>query len=128
MRVRFRNPKREDVPREEAVYISPSQIFLTAGRDYEVHAVSVYDRLVFVLVVDDKETPIFLPRTIFDVSDPGVPGDWICNVFPEGPVQLVLGPPFIAKDLDSYNAMIDQRMEQVTQFWKRVESLSQGET
>lgn len=123
MRVRFRGLDPRTLSPDEARYVSPSQTFLTADRDYDVHAVSVYDRVVFLLVIDDQSTPVFLPRALFEVVDPGVPTDWICNSFPEGPVQLVLGPAFIAKDLDAYDAMIDQRAAQVSQFWQRARSL-----
>jgi hypothetical protein len=126
MRVHFRNPKQGTYSQDEAFYVSPSQIFLSTVKDYEVHAVSVYDKIAFVQIVDDNDTPIFLPRVLFDVIDPCVPDDWICNVFPDGPVQLVVGPPFVAKDLISYNAMIDQEGAQVERFWRRIESRGQG--
>lgn len=116
MRVRFRGLAPDTYPSNEAFFVSPTQTFLSSDKDYEVHAVSVYDGVTFLQVVDDLETPIFLPRALFDVVDVRVPEDWICNVMPSGPVQLVLGPPFVATSLDSYQAMIDQRKAQVEEF------------
>jgi hypothetical protein len=121
MRVRFRNPSRESCPANEARYVVPTQIFLTPDEEYEAHAVSVYDGIVFVLIVDDLDTPSFEPRTLFDVVDPCIPDDWICNSFPTGPVQLIMGPPFVAKDLASNNAMADQDWGVVQLFWRRID-------
>lgn len=123
MRVRFRSLAVDASLSNEAGYISRGQIFLSPGKSYEVYVVSVYDGVVFMQVVDDLETPIFLPRTLFEVVDSQVPQDWICNAFPGGPVQLVLGPTFVAEGLGSYEAMIDQRRPQVEKFWRRVDSL-----
>jgi len=83
---------------------------------------SVYDGVAFVLVVDDDQTPSFRPRTLFEIEDPSIPGDWIVNLFQEGPVQLVVGPRYIANDLDSYNATVDQREPQMREFWKRIDA------
>ena len=125
MRVRFRNPAPDAYTSEEAKYVAPGQTFLSTEKHYDVHAVSVYDGVVFVQVVDDNRTPVFDPRALFDVIDTRVPEDWICNVFSEGLVQLVLGPRFVAKDLASYDGMIDHRGPQVDEFWKRVDSTPQ---
>jgi hypothetical protein len=53
--------------------------------------------------------------------DPTVPQDWIANIFPEGAVQYVSGSAFIARDLSSYNAMIDQERQAVENFWSRLD-------
>lgn len=119
--VRLRSLPPGELPSPEAEYVSDAQTFLSPDKDYDVYAISVYDGVVFLQVVDDKSTPAFLPRGLFDVVDTHVPEDWICNAFPSGPVQLVLGPAFVAATLPSYEAMIDQRQAQVDEFWKRVE-------
>lgn len=124
MRVRYREPDLSVCPKHEAKYVSPSQLFFTSLKGYEVHAVSVYDGVVFMLVVDDLNTPCFRPRVLFDVVDTSVSGDWICNSFATGPIQLVLGPEFIAKDAVAYNAMIDQGVAQVERFWRRIDVLN----
>jgi hypothetical protein len=122
MRVRFRNPSRDSYSDAEARYISPTQTYLSTSKEYDVHAVSVYNGIVFVLIVDDLEIPTFDPRVLFDVVDSSIPGDWICNIFPADPVQLVMGPPFVAKDLRSYGGMVDFDREQVDAFWRRIEA------
>lgn len=127
MKVRFRNPARDTLSEREAFYVSPSQIFLSSSKDYEVHAVSVYDNVSFAMIVDDKDTPIFLPRVLFDVVDKEIPDDWICNMFPTGSIQLVVGPEFLAKDLASYNAMIDHEPFQVQSLWQRIDSHARKE-
>jgi hypothetical protein len=127
MRVCFRMPDLQTCSKHEAAYVSPTQLFLSVSRDYDAHAVSVYDGVSFLLVVDDKDTPVFLPRLLFEVLEPSIPRDWICNLFPCGPVQLVLGPAFLARDLVSYNAMVDQEAAQVENLWRRIESQRQEE-
>lgn len=110
----------------DARYITAAQTFLSEGKQYEVHAVSVYDGVCFLLVVDDLSSPSFEPRALFDVRDSSIPSDWICNTFPTGPVQMVMGPEFIARDVDSYDGMIDQREEQVARFWARIQAARQS--
>ena len=126
MRVRFRDPS-PDSYSGYGFHISPSQLRLSAGKEYDVHAVSVYDGIVFVQIVDDHDHPDFQARVLFDVVDPSIPGDWICNVFPTGPVQLVMGPPFVAKDLASYCAMADQDWDVVQLLWRRIDAQKAAE-
>jgi hypothetical protein len=122
MLVRFRNPELNMLSWDEAAFVSSQQMFLLPDNDYVVHAVSVFDKVVFVQIVDDKDTPVFLPRALFELVSADIPNDWICNIFSDGPLQLVLGPVYVAKDVDSYNAMIDQEFGQVEKLWRRVES------
>src|SRR5258708_1620663 len=84
MRGSFRGIARETYSPREASFVSPSQTFLSSTKHYEVYAVSVYDTVVFVQVLDDLDTPVFLPRVLFNVVESTIPDDWICNVFPEG--------------------------------------------
>lgn len=120
MRARFHKPDLLNCSENELKFLSPSQMFFSMGKEYEVHAVSVYDGTTFLLLVDDLETPAFHPRFAFETTDSSVPGDWICNVFSGGPIQLVLGPEFIAKDQEAYNAMVDQEMAPVNALWRRI--------
>jgi hypothetical protein len=120
MRVKYRGWERESLSEREQRFAAPSQIRLNLDRSYEVHAISVYDGIVCLLLIDEIQTPIFLPRGLFVVSESTLPKDWICNVFPEGPVQLVMGPDFIAENLGAYDAIVDQRSEAVDRLWKRI--------
>jgi hypothetical protein len=126
MKVQFRKPDLTTLLPDEAAFVSPAQMFLSPGRDYVVYAISVFDKVAFVQIVDDKDTPVFLPRALFEMVVADIPNDWICTIFPAGPVQLVLGPTYVAKDIDSYNAMIDQEAAQVERFWRRVASDTDG--
>lgn len=120
MHVRFQKSRLQSLPSDEKGYAR--QVFLSEAKPYAVYAISVYKSIVFLQIVDDLRTPQFFPRSMFEVQEPGIPSDWICNVFPEGPVQLVMGPPYVAKDLDSYNAMIDNNRLQMEELFKRVDS------
>jgi hypothetical protein len=122
MRVRFCRPDLTVCSPHELSYYSSSQAFFAEGNEYDVHAVSMYDGVTFLLVVDNLKTPSFHPRIAFDTISSEIPADWICSVFASGPVQLVLGPAFIARDVESYNSMVDQEMAQVERFWQRLEA------
>lgn len=112
----------------ERAYASDSQMFPSHGKEYDVHAMSVYDGVTFLLSVDDNDTPTFKPRSLFQVSDPSVTDDWIANTFCDGPVQLVVGPQFIASDLLAYGAMVDSEWRVVEQLWKRIDAMKRVET
>jgi hypothetical protein len=122
MLVRPRSLASGALPAIESRYVSKDQLFLSPDKNYEVHAVSVYDGIAFLQIVDDKDTPVFLPRPLFEMVESSIPTDWICNVFAEGPVQLVMGPAYVAESLESYDAMVDQRRKQVESFWRRIAS------
>ena len=121
MQVKGRRIEFKNLSAEEAVYATPGQVFVSLGKVYTVYAVSVYDKITFVQIVDDQYTPVFLPRGLFEVVDATVPGDWICTVLPEGSVQMILGPPYVATDADAYTSMVDQDASQMERFWRRID-------
>jgi hypothetical protein len=122
MRVQFRShPPSPASPREAQFLASEVRFPFTPGREYEVYAVSVFDGVVFVLVIDDLNTPWFTPRSLFETVDATVPSRWICRVFATGLVPLILGPEFIARDFASYERFIDCDGEQMKAFWTMVE-------
>lgn len=118
MKVHAKELDWKDVPQEVRPFISQAQTFITPGREYVVHAVSVYKKLTFFLVVDDLETPAFLPSWAFAVTSKEIPTDWICSADLGSEVDLVLGPKFIAGDLEAYVGMIDQETELLDLFWR----------
>lgn len=113
-------------PKNELSFQDPAPASLTAGKQYEGYAVSVYQGVVFVLIDDDLQTIRFYPRSLFEVVDPSIPTDWICNTFPDGPVQLVMGPPYIAKDLQAYEDMVDSRRHSVDEFAARLRAANRA--
>jgi hypothetical protein len=121
MRVRAKAVTASQLTPKEAFYLAPTQTFVTPGKDYSVYCVSLYDTVTFVLHVDDLNTPTFTPAFHFDVVDARVDTDWICTLHPSGSVQLVLGPAYVAKDLESYGGMVDQREPQLAEFWRRID-------
>ncbi len=103
-------------------FVSKSQTFITTGVEYEVHALSVYRRVVFVLIVDDTKNPAFIPSLLFETLSTDIPADWMCNLIGESGVDLVIGPGFVAQDLEAYSSMIDQETNPITRFWQRIEN------
>lgn len=117
MQLKALNIKWDKVPSELESFISPNQTFITPGKEYSVYALSIYIKIVFALVIDDLNTPVFLPASIFETISTEVPCDWICNLRVDDDLEMVLGPEFIAKDLEAYSSMIDQESDQVERFW-----------
>lgn len=116
----IRNSFNDIVPRLAALGFSPhSKVSLSIGTSYSVHAVSVYEGVVFFQIVDDKEFVMWLPAWLFALTEWDVPSDWICNVFAGDP-ELVMGPDFVASSLAAYSSMVDLLPESEEMFWKRI--------
>jgi len=113
------------LPESIAKFAPPGQVFLTAGRQYDVHAIAVFEGQPSLLVVDDLRNPAWYPAWLFEVVDTALPPDWICNVFREEPA-LVVGPDFVASDLAAYEGMVELAADRVDLFWKRVGSDAGG--
>ena len=125
MRVRAIRNKYVDCPAAIAAFGSPqSDTNITVGKEYEVHALSVFKGVVFLQIVCDVNIPIWKPAWFFEVCDATVPSDWICSL-PGGDLQMVLGPDFVAVDESSYNRMVELDSESVTAFWRRVDANAQ---
>lgn len=112
MRARYNHSNSQALPVQELAFCPPSQRFLTDSREYAVHAVSVFKGVAFFLVIDDLDTPVFYPQGFFNVTETSLQDDWICNAFADpNDVRVVLGPTFIAGNLVSYAAMVDQQWD-----------------
>ncbi len=125
MRVRAIRNKYADCPAAIAAIGSPqSKTHISTGKEYEVHALSVFKGVVFVQIVNDLNIIAWKPAWFFEVCDATVPSDWICSL-PGENLQMVQGPKFIAADEASYNRMVELDAESVTAFWRRVDANAQ---
>lgn len=122
MRVLARRVDLTKCPADIVPLVTPGQVFLTVGKDYEVFAIALFEGRLTFQVVDDLRYPAWLPAWLFEMADPALPPDWICNVFHDEPA-LLLGPDFVAKDQDAHASMVELEADQVDRFWKRVEAL-----
>jgi len=102
-------------------FCQPRKVRVTVGREYIVYAISMFRGVCFFQVVDDLEYPAWYPSWFFEKTDMSLPSDWICN-FQRGDLALVIGPEFIAKDEESYNAMVQLEPEPVRLFWERAKT------
>ncbi len=121
MEVRPRQVDLAKAPVDITPRVTPGQVFVTAGKTYEVLALAAFEGRMTFQIVDDLKYPAWLPAWLFEVVDPGLPADWICNVFHDEPA-LLLGPEFVAKDQAAHASMVELEADQVERFWKRVES------
>jgi hypothetical protein len=122
MRIIARKIDHNTLPESIANMVPPGQIFLTAGRQYDVHALAVFQGQSSFQIVDDLNYPAWYPTWLFDIIDTNLPLDWICNIFREEPL-LVMGPNFVADDIAAYEEMVELTAEKVDLFWKRVVTL-----
>lgn len=121
MQVKARNIDWEKVPIEVKPFISSTQTFITSGKEYSAFALSCYMKVIFLLIIDDLDTPAFLPSWLFEIISSDIPKDWICSLRVDDDIDMVIGPEFIAKDLEAYNSLVDQEPEQLDRIWALVE-------
>lgn len=125
MRVKATRNKFVGCPAAVAAFGSPqSETYLTIGKEYEVHAISVFQGVIGLLIVGDVNIPLWRPSWFFEVCDGTIPNDWICSL-PGEDLQMVLGPAFIATDEASHNRMVEREPESVAAFWQRVDAQSE---
>ncbi len=106
-------------------YGQPHNVRITAGREYVVHAMSLFRGVLDLQIIDDIDYPAWYPAWFFDNSDMTIPSDWICN-FQRDDHQLIIGPSFLAKSEEAYTAMVQLEPEPVKLFWERVKASSEG--
>ena len=123
MRVRARRTETIQIPPKIEPYTR--QRFVTPGKEYEVHAIQVYeDGIPFFQFVNDLGCPAWQPYLLFDVIDTSLRTDWHCNAFPENRgTFLAIGPYFVVKDEAALSEMIELDADQVDRFWKRLDAL-----
>jgi hypothetical protein len=103
-----------------------NQTFVTAGREYDVHAISLFDGILHLQIVDDLRYPAWYPSLIFDVTDGLLPADWKCKLFSQSSgngLVMLLGPDFVIRDEESYASMVELDADQVDRFWKRIQKM-----
>ena len=122
MRVTMTRTSRKGAPPSVAPFI-PVDVPFTVGQDYEVHAITVYQGVVAFLVVEDEgEFPVWVPAWMCKTVAGEMPGDWVANLVDEG--HLVIGPQFLARDLQSYVDMVELNPEQIARFWRRLDAIN----
>jgi hypothetical protein len=104
-------------------YSSESKTYITLGKEYEVYALSVFQGVVFLQVINDVDIIDWLPAWLFEVRDTSLPSDWIANLFQEEPV-LILGPEFVASDEIAYARMAELHPAALEKFRQRKNTLA----
>jgi hypothetical protein len=104
-------------------FLTLGQVFVTAGKEYEVHAIALYYDVLFLQIVDDLDYPRWRPSWLFDEIDATLPSDWVCRFF-QDKIALLMGPEFVATSVDAYSEMVELHPEQVERFWARLDTLA----
>lgn len=128
MKVRAIRRQRSECPDEARRFIPGDGAFVTIGEEYPVYALSVFDGVVALQIVDDLRCPAWYPFVLFELLDHELPRDWQCALFPHDDLRgcaMVIGPEFVARDQAAYRAMVELEADQVGRFWKRVDLLSE---
>ncbi len=119
IRTNFENAPTDMIPHG---YSHQTKTHITLNKEYEVFALCIFNGAIFVQIICDVNIPDWLPSTwLFEVTEKNIPSDWICNFFNSQP-YMVMGPEFEAKDLESYEQMVELEPEAVTKFWERVKN------
>ena len=94
---------------------------ISTGKEYDVYALSVYQGVVSLQIVNDLNMISWLPAWFFGVCDSSMPSDWICSL-PAEDLQMVLGPHFVAADEAAYHRMVELDSESVAAFERRLDA------
>ena len=124
MRVKMIKGRSDIRPAWLTAKLPEAQIFISEDKVYDVHAISVFEGKISLLVVDDLRMINWYPSWFFEISGSSLPDDWICNLF-DGEPTMVVGPEFVVKDIASYCAMVELEDEQVQRFWRRLDTRNQ---
>ncbi len=62
-------------------FMGSNQTFVGPPNEYEVHAMSLFDGVLFFQVVNDIRFPAWVPSIVFEIVDGTMPNDWKCNLF-----------------------------------------------
>jgi hypothetical protein len=131
MRVRARKIQANETPPSMQAFLGDNQTFVTERNEYDVYAMSWFDGVIFLQIVNDVRLPAWVPFILFEVIDGTMPNDWKCNLFPQNAASglgMLIGPAFIVRDEQSYQEMVELNSEQVSRFWKRYEASQQAES
>lgn len=99
-----------------------TNLYLTKESTYTVYALSMFKGNLFLQIINDLDEPCWIPASFFEIINNKVQSDWVCNLFDKEP-KMILGPSFIAKDIRSYNAMVEQEPKETKLFWGMVEKI-----
>jgi hypothetical protein len=104
-----------------------TETHISLGKEYEAHAIAVFQGTVVVQVINDLNIIVWKPAWFFKSHDSFVPVDWICNLFDAEPV-MVIGPEFVASSLLAYNSMVELDDDQVQRFRQRLARIKEQES
>lgn len=98
-----------------------TQTHLTVGKEYDVYAMSFYEGCLSLLVIADHGHESFRPSWFFEIVERTLPADWQVNLFDDGNyLQGLIGPEFIVRDGESYDALINEEPKAVEKMLKYV--------
>ena len=125
MKVRVSRNSFKDCPASSktAGFTERTVVRLKIGAELDVHALSFFSGVTFLLVVDDLGTFSWLPAWLFELVDREIPSDWVIGLFNADP-SAVIGPPIIASSLDAYSRFVEHDPDLVNAMRERIQSAS----
>lgn len=90
-------------------YTKQSKFDTTAGSEYSVYAVSVWNRCLMYLICDDFNVPNWYPAGSFKVVQKRIPKTWQFMYFNNDEyMDMIMGYPKIVEDREHYVALVER--------------------
>jgi hypothetical protein len=99
-----------------------SQFHIAVGREYAVHAMSIWRSVFYVLIVDEVGRPHWYPMEAFRIADPRLPDNWYFRDFRDAGCYLeaIWGYRDMVVNSDHYDALVDRQPDALRLFWEAI--------
>lgn len=108
-------------------YTKSSQFALVLGREYTVHAMSIWRSALMLPLPDDNDLPNWYPGDAFEISDDKVPTNWHFRMFrdSESFLRAIWGYGQVVLDSGHYDGLI-QRFPDALRIFREMTALEAG--
>lgn len=106
-------------PEDVKLYmLGRESVRLRLGMLYTVYTIFIQDSGRYLLVVDDRGLPEFLPAYLFDIQKTSIPLDWKVNLSSFGE-EIFIGPEYISCDLEFIALLAERDRRALAIFFER---------
>lgn len=126
MIVRCRTNRGFDLPGDHrGLYFTRQTAFaLSLDRDYQVHAMSLFNDGLLVLIVDDTRQPDWYPVELFTIEDGRLPAHWQFALRPveSAGAQAIWGYARLVDDPTHEISLAEHDNEAIAVFWQNTKA------
>jgi hypothetical protein len=126
MRVLARYSSFKGIPREwvSSGTTEESQLFLTKGRGYDVHAISASVHDTCYLIINDENLFRWEYSWMFEILEGTIPSDWIVGSLPTPyDRDTIIGPSFLTSSVEVYSDIAEGLQPAINLMWDRWEQI-----